>query len=78
MPLFRAALRAGLHYVDMAMSLSQPDPGEPYRRTGVKLGDEQFAMAARKRSAGRPDLMTRSEHPGHDDGISALVATVLA
>src|SRR5271169_4612172 len=25
MPLFRAALQAGTHYLDMAMSLSQPD-----------------------------------------------------
>jgi len=40
MPLFRAALQAGTHYLDMAMSLSYP-----YRQTGVKLGDEQFALA---------------------------------
>jgi len=45
MPLFRAALQAGTHYLDMAMSLSYPHPGEPYRQTGVKLGDEQFALA---------------------------------
>ena len=32
------------------MSLSYPHPGEPYRRTGVKLGDEQFAMAAEERT----------------------------
>jgi hypothetical protein len=43
MPLFRAAPQAGTHYLDMAMSLSYPHPGEPYRQTGVKLGDEQFA-----------------------------------
>src|SRR5215471_12013988 len=42
MPLFRAALTAGTHYLDMAMSLSHPHPVEPYRQTGVKLGDEQF------------------------------------
>src|SRR5579863_4933204 len=39
MPLFRAALRARVHYLDMAMSLSHPDAEAPYRRTGVKLGD---------------------------------------
>ena len=50
MPLFRAALQAGTHYLDMAMSLSYPHPGEPYRRTGVKLGGEQFAMAAEERT----------------------------
>src|SRR5499427_7125701 len=45
MPLFRAALTAGTQYLDMAMSLSQPHPDEPYRKTGVMLGDEQFALA---------------------------------
>ena len=46
MPLFRAALDAGIDYLDMAMSLSRPHPTEPYSRTGVKLGDEQFALAS--------------------------------
>ena len=27
------------------MSLSKPHPMEPYSKTGVKLGDEQFAIA---------------------------------
>src|SRR6202046_5265368 len=45
MPLFRAALAAGTHYLDMAMSLSYPDPQDPYTEPGVKLGDDQFAMA---------------------------------
>ena len=53
MPLFRAALAARVNYLDMAMSLSQPDPVEPYARTGVKLGDEQFAMADQWEQAGR-------------------------
>src|SRR3954463_13345315 len=46
MPLFRAALAAGATYLDMAMSLSRPHPERPYAETGVKLGDEQFALAA--------------------------------
>src|SRR6266567_4699129 len=33
MPLFNAALRAGTHYLDMAMSLSHPHPDAPYRQT---------------------------------------------
>ena len=45
MPIFRAALAAGVHYLDMAMSLSRPHPTDPYAKTGVKLGDEQFALA---------------------------------
>ena len=53
MPLFRAALGAGTHYLDMAMSLSRPDPDDPYYRTGVKLGDEQFALACEWEESGR-------------------------
>src|SRR5438067_84487 len=53
MPLFRAALRAGLHYMDMAMSLSRPAQDEPYRKTGVKLGDEQFAAAGQWQDSGK-------------------------
>src|SRR5499425_624980 len=53
MPLFRAALAAGTHYLDMAMSLSRPHPDDPYRQAGVKLGDEQFAMAARWEQSGK-------------------------
>lgn len=45
MPIFRAALRGGVTYLDMAMSLSRPHPTDPYHLPGVKLGDEQFALA---------------------------------
>src|SRR5215213_328262 len=53
MPLFRAALAAGVGYLDMAMSLSRPHPERPYEQTGVMLGDEQFALAADWESTGR-------------------------
>src|SRR3954470_17446735 len=53
MPVFRGAFGAGADYLDMAMSLSKPHPEAPYEKTGVKLGDEQFAMAAEWDSAGR-------------------------
>ena len=46
MPIFRACLAAGTTYVDMAMSLSHPHPEDPYALTGVKLGDEQFALSS--------------------------------
>src|SRR5260370_105145 len=46
LPLYRAALRAGTHYLDMAMSLSRAHQDEPYSKTGVKLGDEQFSRPA--------------------------------
>ena len=43
MPIFDGALAAGVHYMDMATSLSRPHPEEPFRLPGLKLGDEQFA-----------------------------------
>ena len=51
MPIFDGAYAAGADYLDMAMSLSQPDVEQPYAKIGVKLGDEQFA---RRRSGSRP------------------------
>jgi saccharopine dehydrogenase (NAD+, L-lysine forming) len=77
MPLFRAALRAGLHYMDMAMSLSQPDPEEPYRRTGVKLGDEQFAAAGEWEDSGKLALVGMGVEPGLSDVFARHAADTL-
>ncbi|MEV0713929.1 hypothetical protein, partial [Asanoa sp. NPDC050611] len=41
--LIAAGAVAGAAYLDMAMSLSQPHPTEPYASTGVVLGAAQFA-----------------------------------
>ena len=46
MPIFDAAFAADAHSLDMAMSLSRRHPTEPFSRTGVMLGDEQFARSA--------------------------------
>jgi len=67
MPIFRAALAAGTHYLDMAMSLSRPHPVEPYSQTGVKLGDEQFALAERWAESGRIALVGIGVEPGLSD-----------
>jgi saccharopine dehydrogenase (NAD+, L-lysine forming) len=74
MPLFRAALRAGTHYLDMAMSLSQPDKDAPYSKTGVKLGDEQFALAAQWESAGKLALAGIGVEPGLSDVFARYAA----
>ncbi|MEI6530407.1 MAG: saccharopine dehydrogenase C-terminal domain-containing protein [bacterium] len=44
-PIFDAAFAVGCNYMDMAMSLSEPDPNDPYHKTGIKLGDYQFSKA---------------------------------
>ena len=67
MPIFDGAFAAGADYLDMAMSLSHPDPQAPYERTGVKLGDEQFAKADAWRSAGRLALCGVGVEPGLSD-----------
>jgi hypothetical protein len=41
-PIFDACLGAGVTYLDMAMTLSEPHPERPFELTGVKLGDYQF------------------------------------
>jgi saccharopine dehydrogenase (NAD+, L-lysine-forming) len=77
MPLFRAALAAGVHYLDMAMSLSHPHPGEPYAKTGVKLGDDQFAMAGQWEESGRLALVGIGVEPGLSDVFARYAAEAL-
>src|SRR3984893_5864327 len=77
MPLFRAALAAGVHYLDMAMSLSHPDPADPYRKTGVKLGDDQFALAPQWAESGKLALVGMGAEPGVSDVFARYAADEL-
>ena len=45
-PIFEACFDAGVTYLDMAMTLSEPHPTNPCEEVGVKLGDYQFDRAA--------------------------------
>jgi len=74
MPIFRAALAQRVHYLDMAMSLSHPHPDAPYTRTGVKLGDEQFALAAEWEAAERLALVGIGVEPGLADVFARYAA----
>ena len=65
--IFAGALAAGADYLDMAMSLSEPHPTDPYRQTGVKLGDDQFAQAADWEASGRLALVGMGVEPGLSD-----------
>jgi saccharopine dehydrogenase-like NADP-dependent oxidoreductase len=67
MPIFRAALAAGVHYLDMAMSLSVPHPDQPHQLTGVKLGDEQFELDQQWRDSGKLALVGIGVEPGLSD-----------
>ncbi|NBM15330.1 saccharopine dehydrogenase family protein [Streptomyces sp. GC420] len=77
MPLFEAALAAGAHYMDMAMSLSRPHPERPYEECGVKLGDAQFERAGDWESAGRVALVGMGVEPGMSDVFARHAADEL-
>ena len=74
MPVFEGAHAAAADYLDMAMSLSHPHPDEPYRRTGVKLGDEQFAAEAAWTAAERLALVGIGVEPGLSDVFARYAA----
>ena len=74
MPVFEGACAAGADYLDMAMSLSRPHPEAPYERTGVKLGDEQFAAAPEWEAAGRLALCGIGVEPGLSDVFARYAA----
>ena len=77
MPVFRAALEAGVTYLDMAMSLSRPHPTDPYRTPGVKLGDEQFELAAEWEKRGQLALVGIGVEPGLADVFARYAADEL-
>jgi saccharopine dehydrogenase-like NADP-dependent oxidoreductase len=77
MPVFEGALAAGADYLDMAMSLSHPHPERPHALTGVKLGDEQFAMAGQWERAGRLALVGIGVEPGLSDVFARYAADEL-
>ncbi|MBM7052922.1 saccharopine dehydrogenase family protein [Streptomyces durocortorensis] len=77
MPLFDAALAAGVDYLDMAMSLSSPHSQRPYEECGVKLGDGQFERAAAWEEAGRLALVGVGVEPGLSDVFARYAADEL-
>jgi saccharopine dehydrogenase-like NADP-dependent oxidoreductase len=74
MPVFEGAFAAGADYLDMAMSLSKPHPDAPYSKCGVKLGDEQFAVASQWEEAGRLALVGIGVEPGLSDVFARYAA----
>jgi saccharopine dehydrogenase (NAD+, L-lysine forming) len=77
MPIFDACFEAGVTYLDMAMSLSQPHPERPYRETHVKLGDEQFERAVVWEERGLLALVGIGVEPGAADVFARYAADEL-
>ena len=61
---FSAAFTAGVGYVDMAMSLSEPHEKDPFRTPGIKLGDAQYALSDQWEKAGKLALVGMGVEPG--------------
>ena len=66
-PIFEAAYGYGCNYMDMAMTLSEPHPEEPFKKTGVKLGDYQFERAHLWEKKGLLALLGLGVEPGMAD-----------
>lgn len=66
-PIFEAAYNFGCNYMDMAMTLSQPHPTDPFNKCGVKLGDYQFDRAKQWKEKGLLALVGLGVEPGMAD-----------
>jgi saccharopine dehydrogenase-like NADP-dependent oxidoreductase len=67
MPIFEAAFNTGCHYMDMAMSLSEPHESDPFHQTGLKLGDLQFAKTEAWQKKGLLAILGLGVEPGMAD-----------
>ena len=76
-PIFDACFEAGVTYLDMAMTLSEPHPTEPYEQVGVKLGDYQFERASAWEERGLLALVGIGIEPGAADVFARYAADEL-
>ena len=65
--IFDAAFNVGANYMDMAMTLSEPHPADPFNRVGVMLGDYQFARGKDWEQKGLLALVGCGVEPGMAD-----------
>ncbi len=65
--IFDAAYAARCHYMDMAMTLSEPHPRAPYEKPGVILGEYQFAQSKKWKERGLLALVGMGVEPGLSD-----------
>jgi saccharopine dehydrogenase-like NADP-dependent oxidoreductase len=72
--IFAAAFEARCTYLDMAMTLSEPHPEDPYERPGVMLGERQFAEHERWQEAGLLALVGMGVEPGLSDVFARYAA----
>ena len=66
-PIFEAAFSYGCNYMDMAMTLSEPHPTDPFNKCGIKLGDYQFERSKQWEQKGILALVGLGVEPGMAD-----------
>lgn len=64
---FDAAFNVGVHYMDMAMTLSKPHPEDPFEKAHIKLGDYQFERSSQWEEKGLLALVGLGVEPGVAD-----------
>lgn len=72
--IFAAAFAANCHYLDMAMTLSEPHPERPYELPGRTLGEAQFAASDAWRDRGLLALVGIGVEPGLSDIFARYAA----
>jgi saccharopine dehydrogenase-like NADP-dependent oxidoreductase len=76
-PIFDAAFEARVSYLDMAMTLSHPDPRHPYEQPGTMLGDYQLRQHEAWEGAGLLALVGIGVEPGLSDVLARYAADEL-
>jgi len=72
--IFDAAFAYGCTYMDMAMTLSEPHPTDPFHQPGIKLGDYQFERAEKWEKKGLLALLGMGVEPGLADVFARYAA----
>jgi saccharopine dehydrogenase (NAD+, L-lysine-forming) len=72
--IFEAAFEARCTYLDMALTLSEAHPENPYEEPGIKLGDRQFSEHERWQDAGILALVGMGVEPGLSDVFARYAA----
>ncbi|HOT23599.1 MAG TPA: saccharopine dehydrogenase C-terminal domain-containing protein [Thermoleophilia bacterium] len=73
-PLLQAALKARTHYLDTAMTLSEPHPTDPFHKCGKKLGDDEYALDGDFKAIGKYALAGFGVEPGMADYFARYAA----
>ena len=73
-PLLQAALKAKVHYLDTAMTLSERHPTDPIHKSGKKLGDDEYALSPEFEKIGKYALAGFGVEPGMADYFARYAA----